>query len=83
VGLAGDKMDTIMSKADGVFDGLESAVDQFGNSIKSDRKLKDSKSEDDKIKEVQNSTSSNWAMERLKNGGGPSQTSMQTDGEFP
>lgn len=74
-------MDTVIGKVDGVFDSLEDAVDKFGNSIKSDRKLSDSKSEDGKIKEVQNSTSSNWAMERMKNGGGASQTTMQQDGK--
>lgn len=80
-GYAALKMDDISTKVDGFFANMEKTVDQFGTSIKLDKQIGNAESnKDDKVQDAQTSTSSNWASERLKNGGAGSDTTVDFKG---
>lgn len=83
LGYAGLKIGDLMNGVDEFFDGLENTIDKFGNSIKTDRQLKEAQELQDSTKGKKNGgdTSINWAAERLKNGGAGSQTKVNLNGK--
>ncbi|RBR22926.1 uncharacterized protein FIESC28_04224 [Fusarium coffeatum] len=82
LGYAAIKMDDISAKVDGFFTDLEKTVEQFGESIKLDKKLGgDNDPKDKKVAEAQSSTSTTWASERLKNGGAGTNTTVDYKGD--